>query len=129
MDEIADLRARSAFTPRTPADFADIRQDIGDRLLLSMMMPVRAPGLTSNNPPHNADWMPSCGATAARRTEPGVCAVPGSNAAGLTMRIGEYSDTMIGRLEKVYGHARSHPVARTLVSDPCCFARAKLLLS
>src|SRR5258708_38022586 len=57
-------------------------------------MPVRAPGLTSSNPPHNADWMPSCGATAARRTEPGVCAVPGSNPAGLTMRIGGYSVTM-----------------------------------
>jgi len=34
--------------------------------------------VTRNNPPHNADWMPSCGATAARRMEPGVCAVPGS---------------------------------------------------
>jgi hypothetical protein len=56
------------------------------------------PGLTSIKPPHNVDRMPSCGATAARRTEPGVCAVPGSNAAGPTMRIGEYSVGMSHRL-------------------------------
>jgi hypothetical protein len=31
--------------------------------------------------------MPSAGAMAARRSEPGVCAVPGSNSAGLTMWI------------------------------------------
>ena len=89
MDEIAGFRARSVFAPRAPADFADTRQDIGYRLLLSMMMDAStSSGLTSNNRPHNADWMPSCGATAARRTEPGVCAVPGSNPTGLTMRIG-----------------------------------------
>src|SRR6266446_7065676 len=41
MDEIADFRARGIFTPRAPADFADARQDIGDRLLLSMMMDAR----------------------------------------------------------------------------------------
>ena len=38
MDEIAGFRARSVFAPRAPADFADARQDIGYRLLLSMMM-------------------------------------------------------------------------------------------
>jgi hypothetical protein len=31
--------------------------------------------------------MPSAGAIAARRSEPGVCVVPGSNSAGLTMWI------------------------------------------
>ena len=38
MDEITGFRARSVFAPRAPADFADARQDIGDGLLLSMMM-------------------------------------------------------------------------------------------
>src|SRR6266851_7984328 len=57
-------------------------------------MPVRAPGSTSNNPPHSTESMPSCGATAARRTEPGVCAVPWSNPAGPTMRMGGYVVTM-----------------------------------
>src|SRR6266699_5531853 len=38
MDEIAGFRARSVFAPRAPADFAGAGQDIGDRLLLSMMM-------------------------------------------------------------------------------------------
>jgi hypothetical protein len=37
MDEIAGLRARSVFATRAPVDFAD-RQNIGDGLLLSMMM-------------------------------------------------------------------------------------------
>jgi hypothetical protein len=34
-----------------------------------------------------ADVMPSAGAIAARRSEPGVCAVPASNSAGPTMWI------------------------------------------
>src|SRR5882757_9195440 len=38
VNEIAGLRARSVFAPRAPTDFADARQDICDRLLLSMMM-------------------------------------------------------------------------------------------
>jgi len=33
--------------------------------------------------------MPSAGAIAARRSEPGVCVVPGSNSAGLMMWIAE----------------------------------------
>src|SRR5437773_4398908 len=41
MDEIAGFRARSVFAPRAPADFADAQQDIGDRLLRSMMMDAR----------------------------------------------------------------------------------------
>src|SRR5580700_892885 len=41
MDEITGFRARSVFAPRAPADFADARQDIGDRLLLAMMMDAR----------------------------------------------------------------------------------------
>src|SRR4030081_2085935 len=57
-------------------------------------MPVRAPGSTSNNPPHSTESMPSCGATAARRTEPGVWAVPWSRPAGPTMRMGGYVVTM-----------------------------------
>src|SRR6267378_6770457 len=58
-------------------------------------MPVRAPGSTSNNPPHSTESTPSCGATAARRTEPGVWAVPWSNPAGPTMRMGGYVLTMV----------------------------------
>src|SRR5208337_5338044 len=38
MDEIAGFRARGVFASRAPADFADARQDIGYRLLLSMAM-------------------------------------------------------------------------------------------
>src|SRR5207302_10349602 len=57
-------------------------------------MRVRAPGLTSNNPPHRADSIPSRGVTAARRTDPGVCAVPWSKLAGLTMLIEGYLVTM-----------------------------------
>jgi hypothetical protein len=34
-----------------------------------------------------AEGMPRAGAIAARRSEPGVCAVPGSNSSGLTMWI------------------------------------------
>src|SRR5580704_13462801 len=41
MDEITGFRARSVFAPRAPADFANARQDIGDRLLLAMMMDAR----------------------------------------------------------------------------------------
>src|ERR1700738_4072648 len=50
-------------------------------------MPVCEPGSTSNRPPQIADAMPSAGAIAARRSEPGVCAVPRSNSAGLTIWI------------------------------------------
>jgi hypothetical protein len=53
--------------------------------------PCGLPGLTSNNPPHIVDARRARGATAARRKEPGVCAVPGSNLPGLTMRMGRYS--------------------------------------
>lgn len=38
MDEIASLRARGVFASRPPAYLADARQDISDRLLLSMMV-------------------------------------------------------------------------------------------
>jgi hypothetical protein len=50
-------------------------------------MPVRDPGSTSNKPPQIADAIPSAGAMAARRSDPGVCAVPRSNWTGLTMLI------------------------------------------
>jgi hypothetical protein len=38
MDEISGFPARRAFALRTPADFAVAGEDIGDRLLLAMMM-------------------------------------------------------------------------------------------
>src|SRR3984957_16095885 len=47
-------------------------------------MPVRDPGSTSKRPPQIADAIPRVGAIAARRSEPGVCAVARSNCAGLT---------------------------------------------
>src|ERR1700744_2931204 len=50
-------------------------------------MPVRDPGSTSNRPPQMEEATPRVGAIAARRSEPGVCAVARSNCAGLTMWI------------------------------------------
>jgi hypothetical protein len=38
MDEITSVRARRVFTPLAPTDVADAREDIGDGLLLAMMM-------------------------------------------------------------------------------------------
>src|SRR5437016_6449496 len=38
MDEVAGLRRPGMLSPRPPADFADARQDVGDRLLLAMMV-------------------------------------------------------------------------------------------
>src|ERR1700730_7431731 len=42
MDKIAGFRRRRTFSPRAPADFANARQDVGDRLLLAMMVNARA---------------------------------------------------------------------------------------
>src|SRR5438270_12786737 len=42
MNEIAGLRTRDRVSSLAPADFADAGEDIGDRLLLSMMMDARA---------------------------------------------------------------------------------------
>ena len=42
MNEIAGLRARNRFSSFAPADFADAGEDVGDRLLLSVMMHARA---------------------------------------------------------------------------------------
>src|SRR5437763_103826 len=41
-------------------------------------------------PPHRPVSTPSAGASAAARREPGVCAVPRSNCAGLTIVMGRY---------------------------------------
>jgi len=41
MDEIAGLRAGAVFASRAPTDLANARQDIGDRLLLAMMVDTR----------------------------------------------------------------------------------------
>jgi len=38
MDEITSVRACGVFTPRAPTHFANAREDIGDGLLLAMMM-------------------------------------------------------------------------------------------
>ena len=58
MNEIAGFRSRREFTPHSPADFTDARQDIGDRLLLSMMMNSRAGArshLEQSAPQHRLD--------------------------------------------------------------------------
>src|SRR5258705_13459194 len=38
MNEVAGLGARNRFTAYAPADFADSREHVGDRFLLSVMM-------------------------------------------------------------------------------------------
>jgi len=89
MNEVASLRACGIFSSCAPAYFAAPGEDVCDRLLLSMMMnscPANL-GSTSNRPPQMAEAMPNAGAIAARRSEPGVCAVPESNWTGLTMWI------------------------------------------
>ena len=66
MDEIAGFRGRGIFSPHTPADFADARQDVGDRLLLAMMVNARAGSwldLEQAAPQHRIDaqlWRDSC---------------------------------------------------------------------
>jgi len=42
MNEIAGLRSSNRFSPRAPTDFADPGQNVGDGLLLSVMMDTRA---------------------------------------------------------------------------------------
>jgi hypothetical protein len=95
MDEIAGFRARGVFAPRAPADFAGAGQDIGDRLLLSMMMDACTGSRLDLEQP-----APQRRLDAELRRDRGQSrslasvAVPGSNAAGLTMRIGGYSVAM-----------------------------------
>src|ERR1700722_7703927 len=62
--------------------------------------------------------MPSCGATAASRTEPGVCAVPESNATGVTMLIGGYSLAMLElplRIDGAFALLRRQSVADAIL--------------
>ena len=69
------------FAASAPADFAHTLQHVGHRLLRAVVMiPVRAPGFTTNKPPHRTEltWP---GAIAAIRSEPGVCAVSTTNSA------------------------------------------------
>jgi hypothetical protein len=64
-------------------------------------MPVRDPGSTSNKPPQTAEAIPSVGAIAARRSEPGVCAVPRSNWLGLTMLIAA-EELMASPIDRIF---------------------------
>jgi hypothetical protein len=86
MNKISGLCTRDRFSSFAPANLADARKKVRDRLLFPVM-PVRDPGSTSNSPPQMVDAIPSAGAIAARRSELGVCAVARSNSAGLTMWI------------------------------------------
>jgi hypothetical protein len=88
MNKISGLYTRDRFSSFAPANLADARKNVRDRLLFPVMMNSRPdPGSTSNSPPQMADAIPSAGAIAARRSEPGVCAVARSNSARLTMWI------------------------------------------
>jgi hypothetical protein len=88
MNKISGLYTRDRFSSFAPANLADARKSVRDRLLFPVMMNSRPdPGSTSNRPLQMADAIPSAGAIAARRSEPGVCAVARSNSAGLKMWI------------------------------------------
>src|ERR1700684_46932 len=88
MNKLSGLCKRDRFSSFAPANLADARKNVRDRLLFPVMMNSRPDlGSTSNSPPQMADAIPSAGAIAARRSEPGVCAVARSNSAGLTMWI------------------------------------------
>src|SRR5258708_16141167 len=73
MDEIAGFRGRGTFSPRAPADFANARQDVGNRLLLAMMVNSRAGSrldLEQPAPQHRVDaelWRDRCQAHRAWR--------------------------------------------------------------
>jgi hypothetical protein len=85
MNKISGLCTRDRFSSFAPANLA---KNVRDRLLFPAMMNSRPdPGSTSNSPPQMGDAIPSAGAIAARRSEPGVCAVARSNSVGLTMWI------------------------------------------
>src|SRR5258707_705919 len=66
MDEIAGFRGRGIFAARAPADFANARQDVGDRLLLTMMVNAGAGSrldLEQAAPQHRVDaelWRDCC---------------------------------------------------------------------
>jgi hypothetical protein len=78
MNEIAGPGTRNRFSAYAPADFADSGEHVSDRFLLSVMMNSgpRSRLHFEQAAPQIADAMPSVGAIAARRSEPGVCAVP-----------------------------------------------------
>src|SRR5216683_3564396 len=81
-------------------------------------MPVLDPGSTSNRPPQIAEAMPSAGAIAARRSEPGVCAVPRSNSSGLTIWMAA-GELMRPRIVFEVG---SHEIRWALSSEPLNWA-------
>jgi hypothetical protein len=82
MNEIAGLRARNRFTFFATVDFADAGKHVGKGLLLAVMM-----NAGSRSRRHLEQAPQIADAMAARRSEPGVCAVPASNSAGPTMWI------------------------------------------
>jgi hypothetical protein len=87
MNEVTSSSGRQVFPARTPADFADARQDVSDRLLLAVMVNSGAGArldFEQRAPHRRFDAEPR--RDAARRSEPGVRAVPLSNSAGPTMR-------------------------------------------
>jgi hypothetical protein len=95
MNEIAGLRTRNELTVVTPTDLANAREDVGDRLLLSVMVNA-GPRSRFHGPRsrfHLEQAAPDGGCNAERGGDSGapfrtgVCAVPVSNSAGLTMWI------------------------------------------
>lgn len=91
MDEVAGFCAGGEFSLGAPTDFSYARQDISDRLLLTMMMNAgtRARCHREQATPSvrfNADLWGDRGQT----LRPGVCAIPWLKSSGRMMLIGEY---------------------------------------
>jgi hypothetical protein len=64
MNKISGLYTRDRFSSFAPANLADARKNVRDRLLFPVMMNSRPdPGSTSNRPPQMADAIPSAGAS------------------------------------------------------------------
>ena len=86
MNKISGLCACHQFSSFAPANLAEAGKNVRDRLLFPVVMDsCPGSGFHFEQSAQMADAIPSAGAIAARRSEPGVCAVARSNSAGLTM--------------------------------------------
>ena len=86
MNKISGLYTRDRFSSFAPANLADARKNVRDRLLFPVMMNACSGpwfDLEQAAPDRGRDTERR--RDAARRSEPGVCAVARSNCAGLTM--------------------------------------------
>ena len=86
MQKIAGVRCCGELSSLAPTHQTCPREDIGDRILLSMV--VNAGFAARRDDEYAAplgQTMPWLAEIAARRSDPGVCDVPASNACGETM--------------------------------------------